>query len=665
MTERAPTQARAHPRRRFQPLNGASRWVRWSLAAVMTTSAVLYTVTSTSSGLSDYYATAAKSMAMTWKALFFGAFDPNATITLDKLAGFLVPQAWSINIFGFSPWALAFPQVIEGLITIAATYYVVSRWVGPPGGLVGATVMAFTPILVSMFTHPMEDSMLTMFMVLSIIPWQWSIETGKTRHLLLAGALVGLGFQAKMMQSWMILPAMALVFFLMAGGTRTARLAKLAAAGLVTVAVSLSWMVLISLAPASTRPYIDGSTNNNIFAMVFGYNGTNHFIHNSFPGALGVDPAPFIFGSGPSRPLIIKLIAHTPVKLLFPEYASQIGWLYPLVAAGLILGFAELRRLRKHVDAPQGVRVAVMFNTAVFLTFGVILGVISLPHTAYISSMAFPLAALSAIGAILLWRTANRPASSWRFALPATVAVQTVWSLQLLANYPAFALWMSVPIAVIGLGCAVVLFAFARKRVPGRRTALLAALTALGMALLGPFVWSVSTLNPAYAGSANDAYAGPRTASIFNAPLKKATVYGNGLDSNRVIPSTSALEREIYDYAAAHSPGSRYTLLTDTWRSASPMIMDGARKVLPVGGFTSRVSTPDLSQIQRLIADHQLRYVLLTGQKSKSSVSTPNIIELQNWVQSTCRMIPRTSYDPSASPSSTTPPDRLFDCAVG
>ncbi|MHB1235766.1 MAG: ArnT family glycosyltransferase, partial [Microbacteriaceae bacterium] len=455
------------PRRRFQPLNGAPRWVRWSLAAVMATSAVLYTLTSTSSGFSDYYATAAKSMAMSWRALFFGAFDPNATITLDKLSGFLVPQALSINIFGFSPWALAFPQVIEGLITIAAAYYVISRWVGPAGGLVGATVMAFTPILVSMFTHPMEDSMLTMFMMLSIVAWQWSIETGKTRYLLLAGVLVGLGFQAKMMQSWLVLPAMALVFFLMAGGSRMDRLRRLVAAGLVTLAVSLSWMTLISLAPAGMRPYIDGSTNNNLFSMVFGYNGTNHFIHNSFPGALGADPSPLIFGSGPSRPLIVKLIAHTPIKLLFPEYASQIGWLYPLAAAGLVLGFVELRRLRKHANAPQGVRVGVLFSAALFLTFGVILGVISLPHTAYISSMAFPLAALSAIGAILLWRTAHRPASRWRYALPITVAAQTVWSLQLLGNYPAFALWMSVPVAIIGFGAAVVLFAFARGRVPG------------------------------------------------------------------------------------------------------------------------------------------------------------------------------------------------------
>ncbi|MDQ1544438.1 MAG: hypothetical protein QOK08_2076, partial [Actinomycetota bacterium] len=148
------------------------------LLLILCASAVLYSWNLGSGGFSDYYATAARSMGLSWRAFAFGAFDPNATITLDKLAGFLIPQALSVRVFGFSAWALGLPQVIEGLVTIAAVFYLVARWIGPRAGLVGACAMAFTPLLVSMFAHPMEDSMLTMFTVLAVVAWQRGMELG-------------------------------------------------------------------------------------------------------------------------------------------------------------------------------------------------------------------------------------------------------------------------------------------------------------------------------------------------------------------------------------------------------------------------------------------------------------------------------------------------------
>ena len=55
----------------------------------------------------------------------------------------------------------------------------------------------------------------------------------------------------------------------------------------VAVAASLAWITAIQLTPAADRPYIDGSTDNNVFAMVFGYNGIGRFIPSAVPGAVG------------------------------------------------------------------------------------------------------------------------------------------------------------------------------------------------------------------------------------------------------------------------------------------------------------------------------------------------------------------------------------------
>ncbi len=637
----------------------------------MVSSAALYFLNLHAAGFSDYYATAAKSMSVTWRAFAFGAFDPNATITLDKLSGFLVPQALSARIFGFTPWALALPEVIEGLVTIAVVFWIARRWLGPAGAVISAGLMAFTPLLVSMFSHPMEDSMLTMFTVLAVAAWQRALETERVRWLVLAGACVGLGFQAKMMQSWLVLPAMAIVYFLASTRSRRQRVLGIGALCVAAVGVSLSWMTAIGLVPAPGRPYIDGTTNNNIFSMVFGYNGLNHFVRGAFPGALPADAAPASTGSGTSS-LLVTIIDHTPIKLLFPEYASQVGWLYPLVAAGVVLGVRQLMEWRRQkstgsrpVPEPEGhlhTRVAVQFSTALLVTLVVVMGAIGLPHSAYLASLAFPLAVLSALGAILLWRAFRTPASRWRFALPITIAAETAWTVWLLTTYPTFARWIVAPVAVVGIGCAIALAASARGRVDLTRIVIPMLALAGAAAIAAPVIWSLSTLNPAYAGTANDAHAGPLSASAFNPPLKPAASYGTGLNSNRVRPYTATLEDAAYDYAAQRSSRLQFVLALDSWRSASPMIMDGASRLLPVGGYSSRAPSATPSEIAALVHRGSLRFVLLTGAAAKNSAQSTPIMAFHSWTLSHCSVVPLSTFDSEGYPSISGVPDSLFDC---
>ncbi|MCU1596498.1 MAG: hypothetical protein JWQ47_237 [Glaciihabitans sp.] len=634
------------------------------LSLILCASAVLYSWNLGSGGFSDYYATAARSMGLSWRAFAFGAFDPNATITLDKLAGFLIPQALSVRVFGFSAWALGLPQVIEGLVTIAAVFYLVARWIGPRAGLVGACAMAFTPLLVSMFAHPMEDSMLTMFTVLAVVAWQRGMELGSTRWLVIAGVMVGLGFQAKMLQSWLVLPAMVVVFLLAASGSRRHRLGQIAVFGLTTVAVSVSWMTAISLVPASSRPYIDGTSNNNIFSMVFGYNGIDHFLRGAVPGALSA--APPAGGSVRTSSMLIKLIGHTPLKLFFPEYATQIGWLFPLAAAGIVLGILELRRARGAGTPIAPLGIAVLFSTAFLLTLAVVLGLMSLPHTTYLASMALPLAVLCAVGVTLLWRAFRRREPRWKYALPITVAVQCAWVVDLLSNFPAFANWMTPPILVIGALATVLLFRSARGRTNARAMGHainpFVAIAALGLALLGPIVWSFSTLSLPFAGSPNDAYAGPRVTSLFNPPVTSPALYGSGLSSNRARPKTATVEDAGYDYAFARARRLTYVLATDSWRSDAPLIMDDARRTLAIGGFTSKAPSLTTSRIEDLIEQGQLRYLLLTGPSAKNIGATPPDLQFRNWAMAHCTVVPEKDYAPKRL-SSTSIPDVLFACS--
>ncbi len=644
---------------------------------ILVLTAVLYCWNIGSSGFSDYYATAAKSMSMSWRAFFFGAFDPTATITIDKLAGFLVPQALSARLFGFSAVSLALPQVIEGLVTVLVSFVVIRRWTNPVIGLFGAAAMALTPLLVSMFSHTMEDGLLLMCSMLAIWAWQRCLDTGRSGFLYLAAVFIGIAFQAKMMQAWLIVPPLAVVFFLLVEQPVSRRLRTLFFAGVITMVVSISWMAAISLFPAGSRPYIDGTINNNIFTMVFGYNGVNRFVHGLLPGGLELETGVGAGAgtatnavSGPTSAtgsgLLGAIANHTPVKFFLPQYATQIGWLYPLAAAGLILGLIAFRHWSKPLNAEdRGLRAAWLLSGAILVTAGAVMSVINFPHTAYIASLSFSLTVLSAIGIVLLWRSTRQRDSRLRYALPVVAAVQTVWTLILFGSYSWFAGAAIIPVGLVGIAATVLSVIAAAGGDKHRRLAIVAAAAALAVGFSGSVVWSLSTLNPSLAGTANEAYAGPPQPTLATRVQNSNPLYGTGLNSNRVSPASAALEAKAYAYTRAHDRAGTYSLATDTWRSAAPLIMNGAGRILPLGGYSSRIPTPTVLRVQELVATGNLHYVLITSPLSKTGVNTPVLFGIQQWVRNTCRSVPQSAFDPSSVPASPwmLPIDVLYDCA--
>ncbi|MEY9953946.1 ArnT family glycosyltransferase [Leifsonia sp. EB34] len=606
------------------------------LLCILSATAILYSWNLATSGYSDYYSTAAKSMSVSWKAFFFGAFDPQSTITLDKLSGFLIPQALSARIFGFSSWSIALPQVLEGLVTVAAAYYVFSRWSGRLGAAVGALSLASAPLMISMFSHGMEDALLTMWTTLAIAAWQRAIDSERMGWLLGAGILVGLGFQAKMAQAWLVLPALCVGYVWMSHRPRTVKLRDVTWCLIATIVVSLSWMTAMTLIPSAQRPYFDGSIDNNIFSTVLGYNGINRFFSNAVPGALPGDPLFHPAGNAAIVGAVPGTIAHTPFKFFLPQYATQIGWFFPVAAAGLILGIAWVRTHR-WPDMQRNLKAGLAMCSLLLISVGGVLSAMSLPHTAYLAAVMLPVAGLTGIGATLLIR-AYRQETRWRLALPVAVGVQTVWCLVLLRSFPAFAAFLTAPVAALGsLGTVALAFhAFRPERI--RRLLGVASILAVLGAALTPTVWTLSTLNPAFAGTADDAYGGPQVAAVAARKLVRHAAYGIGLDSNRSIQPTESIEASAFAYAQ-HRTSDQWALATDSWRSAAPMILRGQTRVLPIGGFTSRAPSPTAAQFRELVAAGRVRFVLLSPAEARTGVYHPNLDALTGWTMGHCQIV--------------------------
>ena len=93
------------------------------------------------------------------------------------------------------------------------------------------------------------------------------------RWLALGGALVGLGFLTKMLQAFLVLPALALVYGVFATAPLWRRLGHLLVAFASMLLAGGWWIVVVELWPAAARPYIGGSQDDSILELTLGYNG--------------------------------------------------------------------------------------------------------------------------------------------------------------------------------------------------------------------------------------------------------------------------------------------------------------------------------------------------------------------------------------------------------
>ncbi|GLC30093.1 ArnT family glycosyltransferase [Clostridium omnivorum] len=220
-----------------------------------------------------YYAAAVKSMTVSFKNFFFVAFDPAGFVTIDKPPlGFWL-QAISAKIFGYSGWSILLPQALAGVISVVLIYVIVKRSFGSAAGLISALCLAVTPVFVAVSRNNSVDNTLVMVLLLACLALSSAAEKGKFKYLILSLALVGVGFNVKMLQAYMIAPALYITYLLTTSVSFKKRIIHLAAGTAVLVAVSLSWALIVDSIPASSRPYVDSSTNNTVMELITGHNG--------------------------------------------------------------------------------------------------------------------------------------------------------------------------------------------------------------------------------------------------------------------------------------------------------------------------------------------------------------------------------------------------------
>lgn len=685
------------------------RWQPWALAAICLFAAVLYGWGSWGTDWGNtFYTAAVKSMSESFSNFIFGSFDPAGVVTVDKPPAALWPQVISVLVFGFHPWSVLLPQVLEGAAAVFLLHRAVRIWAGEKVALLSALILAVTPVTVAINHDNNPDTLLVLFSVAAAYALTRAITAdvvarSRTKWLLLCAFLLGCAFVTKMLAGWIVVPGFAVAYLLADTGTWRRKLFDLLGATGVLLVSSFWWPLLHDLWPGA-KPYMDNSTNGTAFNLIFAYNGFGRIFGQGGPGGGGVV-------GGAALPAAAKLPAGvrggggfamfgggTGLGRMFSgQVGGQISWLLPFTTLVLLVVLvAGALRWRAKQPARHAERAGwMLWGSWLVVTFVVFSYAQGIWHPYYTTMLAPPIAALTAAGLRELWRYYRRPGGFSWLLLPLGVAVPVAWAFVLVERDTSWNGWAGSAVLAVG-GVAVVALVVARlpkvtAPVVGRVGVALGAVALL----LVPAVWSSGT---AFAGTSFGGVmpsAGPPGGAFgpggLSAALAEMAGRGGarpggvgggrpgGFPGGGLIPvqaagggqfpggrggarggfggggTLTAEQRKILDYVVKNAPNARIKLAIEGGSQASSAWIIGSDvTVIGMGGFMGSDDAPSVNQLATWTSDGQLRFVLGSGPAGGTPGGRAGgggfgrggtaATARNTWVQKNCTVVPPSAY---------------------
>jgi len=561
-----------------------------------------------------------------WRNFFFVAFDPGGFVSIDKPPlGFWL-QAASAKIFGFTPFSIFLPQALAGVLSVLLLYHLVRRHFGVVAGLLAALALAISPISVVTNRNNTIDSTLVLVMLLGAWAVLRAAETGKLRWLLLCAVFAGLGFNIKMLEAYLVVPAYGLLYLLAAPRRIRVRIVHLAVAALLMLTISLSWAVAVDLTPAASRPYVGSSQDNSEVSLALGYNGIQRllgqfgfgrgnasstsgnttgqfppagagsgtFNGRNFPqpgaGGSGQTPQGFGNGGGGNGGGMFNTGNPGLLRLFNEPLGGQIVWLLPMALLGM-LALAWQRRPRFREDRQQ--QSLILWGTWL-LTMAVFFSVATFFHQYYLSTLAPAICALFGIGVVVMWQDYRR--SGWRgWLLPLALLLTALEQIHIIVSNPSWGTWLIPLIAIPCALAAAVLFAarlMPRLRLNAR---ILAPTLCVGLLalMLTSAVWS--------------------TIPVLADEASSLPVAGASGQSGVGLGGRGSADTALIRYLEAHRGSAKYLVAVASSNQADAIILETNQPVMAMGGFSGSDPILTTAQLAALVKNGTVRYFLLNG----------------------------------------------------
>lgn len=656
-----------------------------ALLIIVILSAILNFVNLSIEGYGNsYYASAVKSMTMSFKNFFFVSFDPSSFVTIDKPPlGFWL-QAISAKILGFSGVSIILPSALSGIISVILIYKIVKRAFGSLAGLLSAFFLAITPVFVAVSRNNTIDNILIMFLLFALWALTIAAEKGKFKYIILTLALVGVGFNVKMLQAYLVVPAIYLTYLLSTATAFKKRIVHLIAGTLVLIVVSLSWAVVVDLVPASSRPYIDSSTNNTVTELILGHNGTERLSFGSSQkgqggvpkGGNGQAPSGKMKGNPPSGNKFSGMpsgnipsggrhmnggggnssglqgsfggqVTASFARLFSKNILSdQIVWFIPLAILGFIAA-ALKEKLRFKLDNTRKQSLVMWFFWFLpeFIYFSFNTGTF---HSYYLTMLAPPTAALAGIGLTAMWAL-YKEGSLKAWLLPAALILNGAVDLLMLYYFISYSSVVKVLIILVALFSILSSLILALLHVRGSSLdnlnlkKKLISLAVVGI-ILTPFVGSSTVLFTSVGGSFPAA-----GLELLKSSGSSSSASNSGVASKNSSNKTSMgmpngggnSNTKLISFLEENKTSKqKYLLVVSNSNSAADIIVSTGESVMSLGGFLGSDKILTLSQFKDLVKNGEIRYVMSGGMGGGGNSSS----DIMTWVKNTGKLVPASKY---------------------
>ncbi|MCL9634529.1 glycosyltransferase family 39 protein [Bacillus zanthoxyli] len=497
-----------------------------------------------------YYTAAVKSMLQSFHNFFYASFDPGGYVTIDKPPVVFWIQTISAKIFGFHGWSVILPQALAGIGSVLLLYVLVKRTFGVWAGRFAALAMALTPIVPAVSRTNNIDSMLVFTLLVATWMLFRAVRTAKFGWVLAAFAMIGVAFNMKMLQAYMVLPAFYVFYVVATKITWKKKIAFLTTATALMLAVSVSWAVVVDSTSADKRPYMGSSQTNSVLELAFGYNGINRLTGNtSVTGSSHKQPAQaqqqtassetkqtsnsnaessqssnqskssssqkMQAPDGGNQNGMFNTGNPGPFRLFQKGLSDQISWLLPFVIFSIVGLFAGVK-FKGPYTAKQKES---LFWLAWLLPVAVFFSIAGFFHQYYLIMLAPPIAAFAGAGAVALW-SMYKQHNGWKsWLLPS--GILTTAALQVYIMSPYVSSIGVAPIAGVGaLGVILALVLAIRKERKNSVTNYL-GVAAMVVLLAMPAYWAMTPI--IYGGNSMLPAAGPDSSSSMGRPPSTAT----------------------------------------------------------------------------------------------------------------------------------------------
>lgn len=497
-----------------------------------------------------YYTAAVKSMLQGFHNFFYASFDPGGYVTIDKPPVVFWIQTISAKIFGFHGWSVILPQALAGIGSVLLLYVLVKRTFGVWAGRFAALAMALTPIVPAVSRTNNIDSMLVFTLLVATWMLFRAVRTAKFGWVLAAFAMIGVAFNMKMLQAYMVLPAFYVFYVVATKITWKKKIAFLTTATALMLAVSVSWAVVVDSTSADKRPYMGSSQTNSVLELAFGYNGINRLTGNtSVMGSSHKQPAQAqqqtassetkqtsnsnvesSQSSNQSKSSSSKKMQAPgggnqngmfntgnpgPFRLFQKGLSDQISWLLPFVIFSIVGLFAGVKFKGPYTTKQK----ESLFWLAWLLPVAVFFSIAGFFHQYYLIMLAPPIAAFAGAGAVALW-SMYKQRNGWKsWLLPG--GILTTAALQVYIMSPYISSIGVAPIAGVGaLGVILALVLAVRKERKNSVTNYL-GVAAMVVLLAMPAYWAMTPI--IYGGNSMLPAAGPDSSSGMGGPPSTAT----------------------------------------------------------------------------------------------------------------------------------------------